>query len=104
MLGTLVMVAMATVIKVAVHVIVGGNKMGFRKPMDYNAVYHQIYMTGVEILNSRNDGFTQWEMKKDLYQIQSMINLILAQSGKFSGEDEWLAEQEKNKIMRILER
>ena len=77
--------------------------MGFRKPMDYNAVYHQIYMTGVEILSSRNDGFTQWEMKKDLYQIKSMVDLILQKSGKFAGEDEWLAEQEQNKLVRILE-
>lgn len=94
---------MALVIKVAHHVIAKETKMGFRKPMDYNAVYHQIYMTGVEILSSRNDGFTQWEMKKDLYQIKSMIDLILQKSGKFAGEDEWLAEQEQNKIVRILE-
>lgn len=95
---------MVHVSKVASHVTAKGMKMGFRKPMDFNAVYHQIYMTGVEVMSTRNDGFTAWEMKKDLYQLKSMIDLILEQSGKFSGEDEWLAEQEKNKIVRILER
>lgn len=84
--------------------IVKGMMMGFRKPMDFNAVYHQIYMTGVEIMSSKNDGFIQFEMKKDLYQLQSMIDLIIEQSSKFEGEDEWLLEQEQSKLIRILER
>lgn len=78
--------------------------MSFRKPMDFNAVYHQIYMCGVEIMSHRNDGYTDWEIKKDLYQIKSLLDLILQNSPKFEGEEEWLADREKEKIVRILEK
>lgn len=72
--------------------------------MDYNSIQHQIHMTGAEIRSARNDGFTQFELKKDLYRLKSLIDTILRDSGKFVGEDEWLAEQEKTKIISILER
>jgi hypothetical protein len=43
--------------------------MGFRKQMDYNAVHHQIYMSGVELHSNYNDGYNQFEIKKDLHRI-----------------------------------
>jgi hypothetical protein len=76
--------------------------MGFRKPMDYNSVKHQIYMTGVGILDSRNDGYIQFEMKKDLYRLQCLINDIIDTSPIFSDEDEFLKMLEKEKIYKIL--
>lgn len=78
--------------------------MGFRKPMDFNAVYHQIYMTGVEVMSSRNDGFTAWELKKDLHQLKSLIDVILNESPTFADEQQWLDEQEQKKLVRILQR
>ena len=41
--------------------------MGMRKQMDYNSVHHQIYMSGVELHSNYNDGFNQFEIKKDLH-------------------------------------
>jgi len=76
--------------------------MGFRKPMDYNSVSHQIYMSGVELNNARNDGFTQWEIKKDLYKMKFLLDEILERSDKFAGEDEFLQEQSKKQMWRHL--
>jgi len=77
--------------------------MGFRKPLDFNAVYHQLYMTGVEIMSEKNDGYTQWELKRDLYQIQSLIDTIIQNSPVFVGEEEYLKERQQRKLVRILE-
>jgi hypothetical protein len=92
---------MAIVHKVEVFVI-AGDEMGFRKPMDFNSVYHQIYMSGVELRSNRNDGYTDWEIKKDLYEISILVSSILEASPKFEGEEQWLAQIEQKKIARIL--
>lgn len=76
--------------------------MGFRKHLDYNTVQHNIYMAGVELCNSRNDGYTQWEIKQDLYRLKWLVDNILAQSATFVGEDEFLREHEKAEVWRAL--
>ena len=76
--------------------------MGFRKPMDYNSINRQIHMAGVEIMDSRNDGWTQWEIKEELYRLQLLINNILEKSPKFEGEDEFLKTLEQHKMVKIL--
>jgi len=76
--------------------------MGFRKPMDYNSVNHQIYMAGVELNNARNDGFTQWEIKQDLHKLKFLLDQILESSPEFAGESEFLAEHAKKKMWRQL--
>lgn len=92
-----------TVIKVVENVIVQGEiKMGFRKPMDYNQVHHQLYMSGVELHSPYNDGFVQWAIKQELYQIKWLVDSILKDSPTFSGEDEFLEEQEKKVVWRTL--
>ena len=76
--------------------------MGFRKPMDYNAVSHQIYMSGVELNSKYNDGFTQFEIKKDLYKLKWLLDSIMKDSPTFAGEDEFLKENEKRVMWRTL--
>lgn len=79
--------------------------MGFRKPMDYNAVNHQIYMTGVELNSHRNDGFTALELKKDLYKIKWLVDSILKDSPNFgSSETEFIKECEQENMWNILKR
>ena len=51
--------------------------MGFRKPMDYNSVHHQIYIAGVELHSKYNDGFNQFEIKKDSIYFLNKKNLNL---------------------------
>jgi len=78
------------------------NQMGFKKPMDYNQVSHQIYMSGVELHSRYNDGFTQFEIKKDLHKLKWLIDEIMADSPTFAGEEEFLKENEKRVMWRTL--
>jgi hypothetical protein len=76
--------------------------MGFRKPMDYNSVSHQIYITGVELNSPRNDGFVAFEMKKDLHRLKFLLDQILKDSPEFVGEFEFLQEQSKKQMWKTL--
>lgn len=76
--------------------------MGFKKPMDYNSVHHQIYMAGVELRSPYNDGYTQWGIKQDLYRIKWLVDSILNDSGQFSGEEEFLKEHEQKVMWSTL--
>ena len=76
--------------------------MGFRKPMDYNSVHHQVYMAGVELNSPYNDGFNQWEIKKDLYKLKWLLDEILVDSGNFTGEEKFVKEHEQVKMWKTL--
>jgi hypothetical protein len=77
--------------------------MGFRKPMDYNSVHHQIYMAGVELHSQYNDGYNQWAIKQDLYRIKWLVDAILKDSDKFIGEEEFIKEREQKEMWRKLQ-
>jgi hypothetical protein len=54
-------------------------------------------------LNSpRNDGYVQWEIKKDLYKLKSLLDQILKDSPEFVGEAEFLEDQSKQQMWRAL--
>ena len=76
--------------------------MGLRKQMDYNQVHHQIYMSGVELHSNYNDGWNQFEIKKDLHRIKWLLDEIMADSPIFVGEDEFLKEHDQIKMWRTL--
>jgi hypothetical protein len=61
-------------------------------------------MAGVEMKNDRNDGFTQWEIKKQLYLIKWLVDDILDRSPRFIGEQDFLEEIEQKKIINILKK
>ena len=79
-------------------------KMGFRKPMDYSSVHHQIYMAGVEMHSGHNDGYTTWEIKKDLHRIKWLVDEIMADSPTYAEEKEFLDEHSKVKMWRTLKK
>ena len=70
--------------------------------MDYNSVSHQIYIAGVELHSPYNDGYVQWEIKKDLYKLKWLLDEILKDSPEFTGEEEFLQEQSKKQMWRAL--
>lgn len=78
--------------------------MGFRKPMDSNSINHQVYMAGVELNTPYNDGFTQWEIKQDLYKLKWLVDSILSDSPIFSDEEMFLKENEKKVVWKKLSR
>jgi hypothetical protein len=78
--------------------------MGFRKPLDVNDVKLQLLQAHGEICSPYNDGFVQWELKKELYGIKFLLAEMLKQEPTFSGEDDWLEEQDKKRVWSELKR
>ena len=47
-------------------------------------------------------GWNNWPCKQDLYRVKFAVDEMLANTSRFSGEDEWLLEQEKEKMWKVL--
>jgi hypothetical protein len=62
----------------------------------------QIHAIARECSSSHNDGFTAFELKKDLYQIKEILDTAISRSPTFYGEQEWLTAQEQQRIIKIL--
>jgi hypothetical protein len=76
--------------------------MGFKKDWDINAIRHGIWMMRAEMNNPRNDGWNTWGIKQELYQLKWLIDDTLTGASTYSGETEWLREQEQERIIKIL--
>ena len=76
--------------------------MGFKKSWDVSEISQEIYKMARECSSPYNDGYLSFEIKKDLYEIQSVINTVLKNCPTFHGEEEWLTEQEKKRIIKHL--
>ena len=70
--------------------------------MDYKLVHDQIRTSAAELCSPYNDGYTTWEIKKDLYQLKFLLDEILADSPTFSVESQFLEEQSKKKMWKTL--
>jgi hypothetical protein len=49
-------------------------------------------------------GWNNWPCKQDLYRVKFAVDEMLANTSRFTGEDEWLLEQEKEQVWKILKR
>jgi hypothetical protein len=76
--------------------------MGYKKNWDLADIYNQIRSLSGTVNSRYSDGFTAFCAKQDLYQIKWFVDEQLKRSPKFSGEDEWLREEEKKKVVEIL--
>lgn len=47
-------------------------------------------------------GYNNWPCKQDLYRVKFAVDEMLKNTSTFSGEEEWLEELEKEKVVRIL--
>ena len=47
-------------------------------------------------------GFVNWPCKQDLYRVKFAVDEMLAKISQFSGEDEWLLEQEQQRMWKVL--
>jgi hypothetical protein len=47
-------------------------------------------------------GWNNWPCKQDLYRVKFAVNEMLANTCKFSGEDQWLLEQEQQQMWKVL--
>lgn len=76
--------------------------MGFVKKWDVAEVARQIQAISRECSSPYNDGYNAFGCKQDLYKIKEIVDQHLANLPTFSGEEEWLQEQEKKRIIKIL--
>jgi hypothetical protein len=47
-------------------------------------------------------GWNNWPCKQDLYRVKFAVDEMLSNTSRFSGEEEWLLEQEKEKMWKVL--
>lgn len=66
------------------------------------SITRQINAASYRCSDPREDGFSTWGIKQDLYRVKWCIEDALRRCPTYVGEQEWLKEQEKKKIMRIL--
>ena len=71
-----------------------------KKPV--SEIISEIRMIGYNCRDLRLDGWTTFGYKQDLYLIQEAIEEELKKCSTFIGEDEWLQEREKKRIIKIL--
>ena len=76
--------------------------MGFKKSWDATDVVSQIGSLARECSSPYNDGFIGWGYKQDLYRIKWILEDAIRRCPHYSPEPEWLREQEKQKVIRIL--
>ena len=51
--------------------------MGFKKPLESMDVKAQLFKTHGEICSAYNDGYIQWGLKKELYDIKWLLDEML---------------------------
>ncbi len=74
-----------------------------KKSWSVDDVIQQVHALSRECSSSYNDGFTAFELKKDLYQIKYLVDQALSTSPNFGEmEQKWLTEQEQKRIIKIL--
>jgi hypothetical protein len=74
-----------------------------KKSWSIEDVANQLRALTRECSSSYNDGFTAFELKKDLYQIKELVDHALSNSPKFGElEQEWLTSQEQKRIIKLL--
>jgi hypothetical protein len=77
--------------------------MGFKKSWDVADVTHQLHSLARECASPYNDGFTAFHAKQDLYLIKQIVDQALLDAPDFGElEKDWLQEQEKKRIIKIL--
>jgi hypothetical protein len=59
-------------------------------------------MANVEMNQPRNDGFVTWGIKQDLYKIKFLMDHIMNNAPTYVDEAEWLEEQSKKEMWKIL--
>jgi hypothetical protein len=75
----------------------------YKTNWDVAEIASQIRSISNTCSNAGTDGFTAFELKKDLYLLQLLLKEALDSSPDFGEtEQRWLTEQEKKRIIKIL--
>lgn len=77
--------------------------MGFKYP-DVVTAESIIRNACIETQSNYNDGFTQLEVKKDLYRLKWILDEYFAKAPKFIGEEEWVDKMMQKRVIEILKK
>lgn len=76
--------------------------MGFKLQHNISEIINQIKSAQHTCSDRRTDSYVSWGIKQDLYQIKWIIDEAIRQCPVFSPEKDWLREQEKTHVVKIL--
>jgi hypothetical protein len=76
--------------------------MGFKYSYDITNAVREVNACAYDATTPMNDGFIAWGAKQDLYRLKWILEDALRRCPTFSLEEEWLREEEKKKVIRIL--
>ncbi len=76
--------------------------MGHKYQLDMSLIAGQINSAAYEASSAYNDGYIGWGYKQDLYRLKWILEDAIKRCPEFAPEHEWLREQEKQKVIRIL--
>jgi hypothetical protein len=60
---------------------------------------HQMYIGAIDPYVT---GWNNWPCKQDLYRVKFAVDDMLSKTPKFTGEAEWLLEQEQQQMWKVL--
>jgi uncharacterized protein YktA (UPF0223 family) len=74
-----------------------------KKDWDTSNIVSQIHSLSRQCSSVYNDGFTAFELKKELYLLKEIVDSSLEDAPDFGElEKQWLTDQEKKRIIKIL--
>lgn len=76
--------------------------MGHKYQLDTTGITRQINAAVYEQTSGYNEGFLGWGYKQDLYKIKWILDDAIRRCPVYGPEQEWLREQEKQRVIRIL--
>lgn len=77
--------------------------MGFRKSYNIVNAMTEIRNAAFEASSKYNDGFIQWGIKQDLYQLKWLLDDIIKTCPDFGTiESDWLTQQEHYRLINII--
>lgn len=76
--------------------------MSFRITWNVPEIIQQIHKMRSEVCSPYNDGFTAWEVKKDLYQIKWIVDDAMKSCPTFADEEAWLKEQDQKRMWEAI--
>lgn len=64
--------------------------MGFKKSWDVTAVMANVRSCAAQVADPRNDGWTAWSCKQDLYRVKFLVDKLLCDLPEFADEKTWV--------------
>ncbi len=74
--------------------------MGFKMSWSVSRIKGDLQMMSHECNYPGNDGFMQFEIKKDLMEIKFLLEDLIEKCPTFTGEEEWMHERLINKLSK----